>query len=216
MIDMANTNRKLLLIGAGGHCRSVLDCALSSKVYDDIGIINDERVTILDIPVVGSDGDLVPLFKKGWTDAFISVGSIGNTTTRRQLYEMIKRIGFSVPSIVDKTAAIARGTVIGEGSFVGKKAVINTGASLGCCAIINTGAIVEHDCVVGDFSHISPGAVLCGQVSVGSDTHIGAGSVIRQQISIGNNVLIGAGSVVLKDISDGITAYGNPCKVVKK
>lgn len=216
MIVMAKTNRKLLLIGAGGHCRSVLDCVLSSNVYDEIGIVNDERVTILGISVVGSDGDLISLFNNGWTDAFITVGSVGNTAVRRRLYTMIKKYGFTIPSIVDNTAAIAKGTQIGEGCFVGKKAVVNTGASLGCCSIINTGAIIEHDCVVGDFSHISPGTVLCGQVSVGSDTHIGAGAVVRQLISVGNNVLIGAGSVVLKDMPNGVTAFGNPCKVARK
>ena len=213
---MTNPNRKLLLIGGGGHCRSVLDCALSLDLYNDIGIVSKERDAVLGIPFVGSDQDLSTLFQNGWTDAFITVGSIGNTAVRRRLYEMIRQIGFNLPSIVDNTAIVARGTQISEGCFVGKKAVVNTGASLGCCSIINTGAIVEHDCAVGDFSHISPGAVLCGQVQIGHDTHIGAGTVVRQSISIGNNVLIGAGSVVLKDIPDGITAYGTPCKVIKK
>lgn len=30
-------NRKLLLVGGGGHCRSVLDCVLRSGAYDAIG-----------------------------------------------------------------------------------------------------------------------------------------------------------------------------------
>lgn len=204
------------MIGGGGHCKSVLDSVLSLGIYKDIGIISKEKDARLGIPVVGSDEDLVSMFNHGWTDAFIAVGSVGNTTIRRRLYELIKGIGFTIPSIVDNTAAIAKGSQIGEGSFIGKKAVINTEAILGCCSIINTGAIVEHECNVGDFSHISPGAVLCGQVRIGHDTHIGAGAVVRQLISVGNNVLIGAGSVVLKDISDGVTAFGNPCKVVKQ
>ncbi len=213
---MTNKNRKLLLIGGGGHCKSVLDSVLSLGIYSDIGIVDKEQVTLLGVSVVGSDQDLASLFQKGWTDAFVTVGSIGNTATRRKLFDMVKQIGFHVPSIVDKTAAIARGTQIDEGCFVGKKAVINTGASLGKCAIVNTGAIVEHDCIVGDFSHISSGAILCGQIRIGNDTHVGAGAVVRQQISIGNNVLIGAGSVVVKSIPDGKIAYGNPCRSVQK
>lgn len=213
---MNKATKKLLVIGGGGHCKSVLDCVLSLGLYDDVGIIDKENVEIPGASFVGSDQDLVSLFQKGWTDAFITVGSVGNTAARRRLFEMIKQIGFTIPAIVDKTAAIARGTQIGEGSFVGKKAVVNTGAALGCCAIVNTGAIVEHDCIVGDFCHISPGAVLCGEVKIGADSHIGAGAVIRQQISVGNNVMIGAGSVVVKDIFDGKTAYGNPCRIVKE
>lgn len=208
--------KRLLLIGGGGHCRSVLDCAMSLDVYDEIGIIDREKTSFLGVDVIGTDDMLPQLFADGWKYAFVTVGSVGNTTRRRRIYKMLKEIGFTIPQIISPFAAIARDVSIEEGTFVGKKTVVNTGAALGCCSIINTGAIVEHDCIVGDFSHISPGAVLCGQVSVGSDTHIGAGSVARQQIIIGNHVLIGAGSVVLKDISDGVTAYGNPCKVIKK
>ena len=213
---MNKATKKLLVIGGGGHCRSVLDCVLSLGLYDEVGIVDKENVEILGVPVVGSDPDLISLFQKGWTDAFITVGSVGNTAARRRLYSIIREIGFHVPAIVDKTVAMSDGIQIGDGCFIGKNAVVNTGASLGCCAIINTGAIVEHDCSVGDFSHISPGTVLCGQVRIGNDTHIGAGSVIRQQISVGNNVMIGAGSVVVKDISDGKMAYGNPCRIVKE
>jgi len=204
------------LIGGGGHCKSVLDSVLSLDIYSNIGIVDKQTVSLLGVSVVGSDQDLVSLFQNGWTDAFVTVGSIGNTATRRKLFDMIKQIGFHVPSVVDNTAIVARGTQIDEGCFIGKKAVINTGASLGKCAIVNTGAIIEHDCTVGDFSHISPGAVLCGQVKVGNDTHVGAGAVIRQQTLIGNNVLIGAGSVVVKKIPDRQIAYGNPCKSVTK
>ena len=93
---------------------------------------------------------------------------------------------------------------------------MNTGSKLGFCSIINSGAIVEHDCTVGDFAHLSPGAVLCGQVSVGDDSHVGAGSVVRQLVNIGKNTMIGMGSVVVSDIPDKVTAYGNPCKVVKQ
>ena len=213
---MTNPNRKLLLLGGGGHCRSVLDSILSLGVYSDIGIVLPDNAEVSGAYVVGTDRDLPTLFQQGWTNAFITVGSVGNTALRRKLFGLIKQVGFHVPSIIDRTAALAKDIQIGEGCFVGKNAVVNTGAILGCCAIVNTGAVIEHDCVVGDFSHISSGAVLCGQVTIGHDTHIGAGAVVRQQIAIGNGVMIGLGSVVVKNIPDGATAYGNPCRVVKK
>lgn len=211
----ANLSRKILLIGGGGHCHSVLDSILTLDTYDEIGIIDNIDSFALGITVVGTDDDVPRLMTEGWTDAFITVGSIGNTKLRRKLYEMIRRIGLNIPTIIDPTAVIARGTELSEGVYVGKRTVINTGSRIGTGAIINTGVIVEHDCVIGDFSHISPGATVCGQVRMGNDSHIGAGSVVRQQINIGDGVLIGAGSVVVKDIPDNMKAYGNPCKVVK-
>ncbi len=208
-------NRGLLLIGGGGHCKSVIDCVLSSDEFDRIGIIvNENPISVLGIPVVGTDIDLPLLFQDGWTDAFISLGSIGTTLLRHKLYTLVKSIGFNLPSISDPSALIARDTVLEEGVFVGKRVIINSGSKVGACAILNTGAIIEHDCEIGSFSHISPGTVLCGNVRINSDSHIGAGSVIRQGITVGCCSLIGAGSVVVKDIPNNVLAYGNPCKVI--
>lgn len=205
---------KLLLIGGGGNCHSVLDSVLSLKLYDEIGIIDSVDHSYFGVSTIGNDDDLQRLFSEGWTNAFISVGSVGNTDIRRSIYDRVKNIGFNIPPIIDPSAIVAGDAVIGDGVFVGKRSVINAGAVIGDCAIINTGSIIEHDCKVGSFAHISPGAVLCGQVTVGDDSHIGAGSVVRQLINIGKSTLIGAGSVVVRDIRDNAKAYGNPCKVV--
>lgn len=207
--------KRLLLIGGGGHCHSVIDSVISLNTFEKIGIIDNMDSSCLGINVVGTDDDLPRLISEGWSEAFITVGSVGNTIVRRRLYGMVKGLGFVLPTIIDSSATIAKGCEISEGTFIGKHAVVNSGSSLGVCTIINTGAIIEHDCSIGDFSHISPGAVLCGQVKVGSDSHIGAGSVVRQQIVIGNHTLIGLGSVVVKNLPDNVKAYGNPCKVVE-
>lgn len=206
--------KKLLLIGGGGHCHSVLDSVLSLNVYDEIGIIDSIDGSCLGIPVIGTDNDVPALMDEGWSHAFITVGSVGDARIRKRLYKMVKGLGLAVVSVIDPTAIVARGSVIKEGAFIGKRAVINTGTTIGECSIINTGAMVEHDSEVGAFSHISPGTILCGQVKIGAGTHIGAGSVARQQITIGDCSLIGAGSVVVKDIPNNVKAYGNPCKVV--
>lgn len=205
---------KLLLIGGGGHCHSVLDSILSAGNYDEIGIIDSVECLYMGVKNIGIDDDLPKLFADGWIDAFISVGSVGKNDIRHRLYENVKGIGFDIPSIIDPSAIVAKDAKIGDGVYVGKRAVVNAGSIIGDCAIINTGSIVEHDCKTGAFSHISTGAVLCGQVTVGNDTHIGAGSVIRQQIAVGDRCLIGIGSVVVKDIGSDSKAYGNPCKVV--
>lgn len=207
------SGKKLLLIGGGGHCLSVLD---SITGYDEIGIVERDSSCLMyrGLNIVGADQDLPGLFKSGWSDAFITVGSIGNTATRRRLYAMVKMLGFHIPSIIDPSAVVAENAVIEEGCFVGKRAVINVNCTVGKCAIVNTGAIVEHECNIGAFAHISSGATICGNVDIGSDTHIGAGTVIRQGIIIGSSTLIGIGSVVVKDIPSNVKAYGNPCREV--
>lgn len=207
--------KRLLLIGGGGHCRSVLSSVLSLNEYEEIGIVDYADTSVLGVPVVGQDEDLPALKKAGWTDAFITVGSIGDTSLRQRLYQMVVNNGLIVPAIIDITAIIAQDAKVAEGSYIGKGVILNFGSCIGKCAIINTGAIIEHDCLIGDFAHISPGTVLCGQVSVGNHSHIGAGSVVRQQIVVGEDVLVGAGSVVVSNIPDHVKAFGNPCKVVE-
>ena len=168
-----------------------------------------------EVPVIGTDDDIEALYKKGWNEAFISVGSVGDVRIRKKLYEMVKSYGISIATIIDPTAIVANNCEIKEGVYIGKKAVVNTNSLVKECAILNTGSIIEHDCVVGSFSHISPGTTICGNVSIGDETHIGAGTVVIQGISVGSQSIVGAGSVVVKDIPTKVKAYGNPCKVVQ-
>jgi len=214
--------RKILLLGAGGHCKSVLDSIISSYCYDSIGIIDkilpsieDENSNIMGIPIIGEDNDLTRLYSEGFTEAFITVGSIGDVSLRKKLYITIKQIGFHIPNIVDSSSIVSSFAVLGEGIYIGKNAVVNADAKIGNCAIINTSAVIEHECRIGDFVHIAPGSILSGNVWIDEGTHIGAGSVIKQGLHIGADTMIGIGSVVLKDIKSKVTAYGNPCKEVK-
>ncbi len=216
-MESGAAERKILLIGGGGHCHSVADAVLS--LYTQVGIVEGDAVQQdqageMGLPVVGRDCDLPRLFAEGWNEAFITVGSVGDTALRRRLFKKVTSLGYYVPAIIDPTAVIARDVEVRDGTFIGKRAVLNSGSRVGRCAIINTGAIIEHDCVIGDFVHISPGAVLCGEVVVGEDTHIGAGSAVRQQSKIGRGVIVGMGSVVVKNIPDNVRAWGSPCRVV--
>ncbi len=214
----------ILLLGAGGHCLSVLDSLLSSYHYNKVGIVDrkDKRDfisqgqenVILRQPIVGSDEDLEHLFLEGYQYAFVTVGSIGNVTLRESLYRRLKEIGFIIPNIIDKTSIISDNVELGEGIFIAKNSVINAGTCIGNLAIINTSSTIEHECYIEDLVHIAPGCVLCGNVKVHNKTHIGAGSVVKQGVSIGSNTMIGMGSIVLSDINSNTKAYGNPCREV--
>jgi len=211
-------DKKLLLIGGGGHCKSIIDTLSTMDEYSEIAIIDKKELVgthILGIPIIGTDDDLCKLFNQGFRYAFISVGSLGDTNLRRKLYNHISTFDFIVPNIIDKSAIVSQFANLTQGIFIGKSAVVNAGATLHPCAIINTNAIIEHDCNIHTFAHIAPGAVLSGEVQIGKHTHIGSNSVIRQGLCIGSNNIIGIGSVVTKPIDDNIIAFGNPCRVVK-
>ncbi|BEP30349.1 acetyltransferase [Helicovermis profundi] len=212
-------SKKILLIGGGGHCKSVLDSLLELKEYSEIGVVDKiENVgkSVMGVPVVGCDDDLTNLYRAGFRYAFVTVGSIGDPILRIKLYNLLCEIGYDIPIIIDKSAKVSVHTVIEQGVFIGKQTVINTGALIKKGAIINSGAIVEHDCQIGIFSHIAPGVVLGGEVFVGENSHVGLNSTVKQGIHIGTHSIIGMGSVVLKNIDNYMMAYGNPCREVKK
>lgn len=211
-------NRNLLLIGGGGHCKSVLDSILTIDHYTKISIIDKKEnigKSLLNIPIIGCDDDLSNLYQEGYNYAFVSLGSVGNPENRVKLFEELETIGFIIPNIIDPTAIVSQHVILTKGIFIGKNVVLNVGTFINNGAIINTAAIIEHDCSIGKFAHIAPGSVLCGEVKIGDCTHIGAKSVVKQQIKIGANTLIGMGSVVLNDVNDKIIAFGNPCQEVK-
>lgn len=211
--------KKLLLVGGGGHCKSVIDSVLDSNKYDDIKIVDlKENIgkDILGIKIIGTDECLEKLHKSGYEYAFVTLGSIGNPKIRIKLYNILKKIGFKIPIIIDKSAIISKNCNIKEGAYIGKNVVINTGSIIEKCSIINTGSIVEHDCNIEEFVHIASGSVLGGNVTIKRNSHIGSNSTIRQQIVISENVVIGIGSVVVKNIENNILAYGVPCRMVKR
>ncbi|MDF2545700.1 MAG: serine acetyltransferase [Anaerosolibacter sp.] len=212
-------NKKLLLIGGGGHCKAVLDSLLELNEYAEIGVVDKKEnigKSIMGVPVVGCDDDLGFLFSDGYKYAFVTVGSIGNPLLRIKLFNILINIGYEIPAIVDDSAKVSKHAKIEQGVFVGKQCVVNAGALIQKGSIINSGSIVEHDCQIGAFSHIAPGAVLAGEVVVGESSHIGLNVTVKQQIHIGPNSIIGMGSVVLHNIDSHIMAYGNPCREVKK
>ena len=206
----------IILLGGGGHCKSVIDTILSSNLYNIIGVIDvKEKIgekVLRDIEIIDSDENLYKYKEQNINNVFVTIVSIGNPRMRIKLYENAKKNGFRFPNIIDKTAIISENAEIGQGTFVGKGVIINAETIIGDNCIINTGSVIEHDCYIGDFVHLSPRTTLCGGVKVGKNSHIGANSTIIQYKNIGENVILGAGSIVTKNIADNITAYGNPCR----
>lgn len=206
-------NKKLLLIGGGGHCKSVIDSLFLTREYYSIGVVEnslDRGDSVMGVPIVGNDDDLPTLYHQGYRYAFFAVGSTANPSLRIGLFAEFKRIGFLIPNIIDPSAVVSTHTVFGEGIYVGKNAVVNAGSKIGNGVIINTGAIIEHDCRIGEFGYIAPGSVLGGGVSIGDYTHIGEGCIIRQRVSVGSDAMISIGSIVTKDVADGMTVSPNP------
>lgn len=206
---------KILLIGAGGHCKVVLDLLSQIKGYEIVGILDLKEnlgAKNFGVSVIGTDADLPRFFKSGIKYCFISVGNVGNPHLRIKLYNLAKKSGFVFPNLISPHAKVSSYVILGEGNYIAPGVVINAGTQIRNNCILNTGSIIEHDCKIGNFVHLSPGSILNGGVSIGDNCHIGAGSVLIQNVRIAEETIIGAGSVVINNVHKGMVAYGNPCK----
>ncbi|MDE6604103.1 MAG: acetyltransferase [Lachnospiraceae bacterium] len=196
---------KIVILGNGGHARSLTDIIERENRYEIVGYVvneNDTDMSDSKYPRLGGDAQLGQIFQSGIKNAAVGVGYMGNSCLRERLWAQLKQIGFFLPVICDPSAILAGDARIGEGSFIGKGSIVNTNASIGKMCIINTGAIIEHDCEVEDFSHISVGSILCGNVKVGAASFVGANSTVIQGTSIGKNCMVGAGTTIRKNLKD--------------
>lgn len=196
---------RIVILGNGGHAASLVDTLERQNRYTVAGyVVNDGADgSGGKYPVLGDDHCLEKLFQSGIRYAAVGIGYLGRSHLRKELWNRLKKIGYTLPVICDPTAILAANAGIAEGSFIGKGAIVNVNALIGQMCIINTGAIIEHDCRVEDFSHVSVGSVLCGGVCVGSSSFIGANATVIQGRIIGNECIIGAGMTIKKDVEDG-------------
>ncbi len=203
-------NKDLILLGGGGHCKSVIDVAESAG-YNILGVLDmPEEVenSILDYKVIGTDDDIPQYVYKA--KFVITVGFIKNPAIRIRIYNKVKEYGGKLATIVASTAHVSKYATIGEGTVVMHQAVVNAGAKIGVNCIINTFCDIEHDAVIGNQCHISTGTMVNGDCKVGERVFIGSQSVLANGITVGDDIIIGAGSVVRKSISEKGVYAGNP------
>lgn len=202
---------KIIIIGCGGHAKSVLDIIEREQKYEVVGFSSkdlDEEFEYRGYKIISTDENLKRVLEKGVKNAVIGIGFMGESNVRENLYRKVQKMGFHFPVIVDPTAVIASDVEISDGTVIGKKVVVNSEAHVGENVILNTASVIEHECKIGNGSHIAVGSLLCGDVEVGNNSFIGAGTTIIQGCKVGNNVLVGAGSLVLGDIKANTKCVG--------
>lgn len=208
--------KPLILIGGGGHCKSVIEAAESAgrTIFSILDISQNVGTEVLGYKIIGTDDDMATYV--GHHEFIITVGQIADTSTRRRIAEKVRQAGGTLATVVASTAHVSHHAQIGAGTVVLHGAVVNAAACVGENSIINTLANVEHDAVVGDFCHVSTGAMINGDCRVGNDVFLGSQSVLINGVTIPDGCVVAAGSFVRKSIKKiGIYA-GNPAILMKK
>ena len=203
--------KPLLLLGAGGHAKVIVDLIESSTDIQILGFLDSftsER-KFLGYPILGADDELLK-FSPREVDFFISIGFIKNAEKRNKVIDFAKNLGFSNPNIISRDANVSKRAQLGEGNVVMPLAVVNAHARIGNFCIINTSSIIEHDAAIGDFVHISTNTVVNGESVVGARTFVGSSVVIGNNTEVGEGCIVSAGEVILEDVPDGTFFKNRP------
>ncbi|NOT22174.1 MAG: acetyltransferase [Nitrospiraceae bacterium] len=207
---------KIVVYGAGGHAKVVLDvlekvgaCTIVGLLDESVELAGDTRSGYR---VLGGSAIFRGLIDEGVKGMIVA---LGDNVRRRAVFEAARVAGFELVSAIHPSVILGRGVTIGAGSVLVAGVVVNVDAEIGENVIVNTSASVDHDCRIGGHVHLSPGVRLAGRVTVGAFTHIGIGAVVLPNLTIGTRCIVGAGSVVRENVPDGMVVAGNPARIIK-
>lgn len=206
----------IILVGGGGHCKSVVQRMKNMKI-PIMGIIDlPERVgsKVLGVEVLGTDADYKKFFDKG-CKALVTIGSTGRNDKRAKIYKKLVDLGFELITFISDHAIVSNNVVIGAGTVVLDGAIVNADVTIGENCIINTGSIIEHDCKIGASVHLASGSTICGNVSIDDNAFLGFACSVKNGVKIGKSSVVGGGAVVLDDVPPRMTVAGVPAKIIE-
>jgi len=185
---------KIVLLGGGGHCHSVIDVIEQENKYEIIGIIDKKELIgtdVLGYKIIASDDELDEIYRT-CKNAIITVGQIETNHVRVKLFNKLKELGFNLPVIVSPLAYVSKHSFIDEGTVVMHHALINANVKIGKNCIVNSKALIEHDSIIEDYCHISTASVINGGVIVKEGNFFGSNATSKQSIVIDNFIKAGS------------------------
>ena len=206
----------MLVVGAGGHSKEILELILESENEENIYFFEDagfsDRDKIFEkFELLKSIQEVENHFHND--RRFII--AVGKPKNRYKLSERFKAIGGKLTSIISKDAKISKIEVmLGEGLNIMRDVMISPSTSFGEGTLLNARVNVHHDVIIGKYCEISPGAIITGNVIIGDFVTVGSGAIILPGINMGNNAVIGAGAVVNKNVTENTIVVGIPCKEI--
>ena len=209
----------LILIGGGGHCKSLIDLVEAEGRYKIAGILdgaeNLKGAKVFGYPVLGGDELIQELNQKGYS-FLISVGQIDEGKIRQKLFNYCQELGCKMPNIVSPKAYVSNRVEMGIGHTIFHGCIINAETVLGNNNIINNQVLIEHEVQIGNHNHISTNSTVNGKVVIGNNNFLGSGSIVVNNIVLGSELILGAGSVVAKSQLEQGTYVGVPAKKINK
>ncbi len=175
--------KKVIIIGAGGHCKVVIDTLEIinnvEKQYEIVGVLDDNESNkdVLGYPILGRLSSL-----KNYDEKIAFHIAIGNNNIREKIYK--ENCTREFLRVIHPSATISKYAIIESGSFLGARTVVNPETRIGRGSIINTGSIIEHETWIEEFSHISYGVLIGANCNIKEKSFIDMGEAVKRNTNM--------------------------------
>lgn len=213
------SRRPLVIVGAGGHGREVLDIveALEARAprFELLGFLDDRPrapgASVRGLPVLGGVDWLATVDRRP-----LVVVAVGSSAARWRVTARLRAYGVEHPMLVHPTAQLTRGVSLAPGVVIAAGAILTTDIVLGAHTHVNVGATISHDARVEDFVTVGPGSHLAGSVQLGEGNDLGVGVVAVPGVEVGPWCIVGAGTVLVRQTPANVTVAGVPGRVIRQ
>lgn len=185
--------KTLLVLGAGGHGKSVAEAAILSGAWQSIVFLDDAwpaTKEALGWPITGT----VDSINEWAGQAQGAIAAVGNNQVRASWVALIEQAQLPLATVIHPQSWVSPSATIGAGTAVMAGAVVGTVSAVGKAAIINSNATVDHDVVMDDFAHLGVGVQLAGGVKIGASAWLQAGSSCGYNVVVEPGMLHGPGT----------------------
>lgn len=206
--------KNLIIIGARGYGREISSLAPECRGFGVSFVVKgflDSKQDALDaftgyLPIIASPEDYEPCAD----DVFLC--AMGDVVWRRHYVDLMAAKGAVFISLIHNNAHLGRNVRVGDGCFIRNNVTLTADIEIGKHSAIFDYSMVGHDCVIGDFCHLSAQTFLGGGVRMGTGVTLHPGARIVPHKTIGDGATIGAGSVVIRNVKPKKTYFGVPAE----
>lgn len=219
MSTLNNVKDKVVIIGAGGFAREVLDicdaCNHDKQTYEVVGFIVDQQfgspgMLVNDKPILGGFDWL----EKHTSEVLVTC-AVGAPQHRYQLIQRAKKLDCHFFNLIHPSAILTRWVTLGEGVIITAGCILTNQIQIGNHAHLNLDCTIGHDVVMEDFVTLAPGVHISGKVRLSNGCYVGTGANVIEKIHIEEWSVVGAGSTIVRDVPANTTVVGVPGNVIR-